>query len=211
MYFRPLHTVAYTFAIGLGLFFLLRVLDISFNENIQNWTFHDYFRVLATMKHKSHHSEKEHSFTFSTSMRHWFSVPDHHVSVSASRRNRWYYVGFVMYCTFQYTLLNILLYIRMIYPVPMDRPVFQFLSFDDFPRIWIHNYIACVILYLGMNQVHCISFHFLAEIFRVDFDALMYCPFASSSVREYWSFRWNTFVKVSSQFNLRIFNIGRKT
>ena len=193
LYFRYPTTPTYAAVVSILLFSYLRICDISILPTaiVRSWTVYDYSEYFMT------YYTKEQRKKLGKKCYSKYSTP-------FSKRDASYYGKVAWKLLVQYVALNLLVWYTNAYP-PQDQP-FHTIVWPYNLRMMVDNFIfgliCCLLLSISnffiLNYIdYNLVFQPLTHFFQIPFEPIMNSPFLSTSIRDFWSNRWNTSIKLN--------------
>jgi hypothetical protein len=115
-------------------------------------------------------------------------------AVPYEARNASYYGRWAWKMTWQYAVYHVLIWYLQTYPPNNNPSVKTFANILDAKQMLdnlVFGLILCILLSLSYN----LTFHLFCDLLKAPFEPIMNSPLLSTSLRDFWSHRWNYTVK----------------
>jgi hypothetical protein len=176
----------YGISVAQKLFNFLRMCDIALlpSQIPQKWTLRQYW---------------EYFFTFYTNdMRNALKKQNKPYcsqnAILPEDRTAAYYGKLAYKLVIQYAMYHVFRWYYLNYPPNSNPPARRFANFYD-PKELLDHFVFGLTLCFTLSLLYNIIFHVVVEVLHTPFEPVMNSPFFATSFRDFWSNRWNMFVK----------------
>jgi hypothetical protein len=186
MYCHPLQ--AYGLFSFFKLFCFMRVADIALLEPalVRSWTWREFCEYYYTY----------HTHAMREELQKAGKKPGTPRAIPYEARDASYYGRWAWKMTWQYAVYHGLVWYLQTYPPNNNPSVNTLTNILDFKQLLdnlVFTLVLCVLLSLSYN----LSFHLFCDLLKAPFEPIMNSPLLSTSLRDFWSNRWNYAVKVN--------------